>query len=128
MLGRSPLGHKQQQGDNKTPEGRYTLDWKNPNSAFHLSIHINYPNRLDRLRATARGVDPGGEIFIHGMPNNVRNYLWMYPRLSHDEARPLVHEFLRDFDWTAGCIAVTNEEMEEIWQLVSVPTAILINP
>jgi murein L,D-transpeptidase YafK len=128
MLGRNPIGHKEQEGDNRTPEGRYTLDWKNPNSAFHLSIHINYPNRQDRARAQARGVSPGGEIFIHGMPNNISQYRRMYPNLPHEEARELIHRFLSNFDWTAGCIAVLNHEMEEIWRLVKVPTPILILP
>jgi murein L,D-transpeptidase YafK len=128
MLGKDPIGHKVQEGDNKTPEGRYILDWKNPNSAFHLSIHINYPNEEDRAYARSLGVSPGGEIFIHGMPNNVSHYQLQYPGLSEDELREKVYEKLYDTDWTAGCIAVTNEEIQEIYRLVQTGTPIVIYP
>ncbi|THB66305.1 MAG: hypothetical protein D6B27_06890 [Gammaproteobacteria bacterium] len=111
-LGGNPVGHKQQQGDSKTPEGKYTLDWKNPKSSFYLSIHISYPNKDDRQRAKKNGVSPGGSIMVHGQPN------WMswaqYLRLGSD--------------WTDGCIAVTNVEMDEIWQSVDAGTPIYIFP
>jgi murein L,D-transpeptidase YafK len=105
-LGPSPEGHKTQEGDGRTPEGRYILDWRNPNSRFHLSIHISYPNAADRARARRRGVSPGGDIFIHGTP-------W-----------PLV----TIIDWTAGCIAVSNEDMDAIWAAVPDGTPIDIRP
>jgi murein L,D-transpeptidase YafK len=111
-LGFSPIGHKTQQGDGRTPEGTYTLDWRNPHSQFHRSINISYPNPADRDQARRRGVDPGGEIMIHGLPNG-RGWI------GSDHAR---------FDWTEGCIAVTNEEMDEIWAMVADGTPIEIRP
>lgn len=106
-LGFAPQGHKTRSGDGRTPEGRYWIDRRNPRSEFFLSLGINYPNAEDIARAQALGVNPGGDIFIHGEP--VRT------------SRP------RDKDWTAGCIAVTNAEMEEIWALTptGVPITIL---
>lgn len=106
-LGFSPEGHKTQQGDGKTPEGRYAITWRNPESAFHLSLFINYPNAADRAQAAARGVDPGGDIFIHGGS-------WAAGALRRD--------------WTLGCIAVTDAEMAEIWALVPNGTPIEIAP
>lgn len=104
-LGDAPVGHKRQQGDEKTPEGDYRISGRNPNSRFHLSLRVSYPNEADRKQARARGVNPGGDIFIHG--GNVAAY---------------------PFDWTDGCIAVTNREMEEIWSLVPTGTPIRIDP
>ncbi|MBS0660807.1 MAG: L,D-transpeptidase family protein [Verrucomicrobia bacterium] len=101
-LGPSPEGHKQFEGDGRTPEGRYHINWRNPKSDFHLSLKISYPNRTDAARARAAGRSPGGEIFIHGLPNG-------------SGAIGAAHR-LRD--WTAGCVAVTNEEIEEIWRVV----------
>jgi murein L,D-transpeptidase YafK len=106
-LGRDPLGHKQQEGDGRTPEGRYTIDRRNPKSAYHLSLHISYPNETDRERAAAAGVDPGRDIMIHGMPNDGRACAG---------------------DWTQGCIAVTDSEMDEIWELVPDGSAVEIYP
>lgn len=105
-LGFAPEGHKTQEGDGRTPEGRYYIDRRNPNSAFYLSIGISYPNAADRAQAAARGVDPGGDIFIHGTP------------------RP----FRRKRDWTAGCIAVTDAEMREIYAMVPMRTVVDIFP
>lgn len=131
-LGGQPLGHKTQEGDNKTPEGLYTLDWKNPKSAYHLSIHISYPNQADRAQARARGVSPGGDIMIHGMPNETRRWSWLVsPALalaSPDTANEIIHSTLAMFDWTQGCIAVMNWEMEEIYALIDIPTPIEIFP
>lgn len=104
-LGFSPLGHKGIEGDGRTPEGRYTIDRRNPNSEFHLSIGISYPNVDDIARARAMGKSPGGDIFIHGRPKKYR-----------DGKR----------DWTAGCIAVTDRQMEEIYAMVKDGTPILI--
>lgn len=111
-LGDVPKGHKIQQGDEKTPEGLYTIDFRNPKSAYHLSLHITYPNKKDKESAKNRGVSPGGDIFIHGSPNgyNVSN-----------AAYPVT-------DWTDGCIAVTNDEIEEMWKLVRNGTPIEIVP
>ena len=111
-LGRVPVGHKQREGDGKTPEGIYTLDYRNPNSQFHRSIHISYPSPADRESARRRGVPPGGEIMIHGLPNGEG---W----IGKDHAQ---------YDWTEGCIAVTNEEMDEIWAMVADGTPIEIRP
>ena len=105
-LGRDPLGHKQQEGDGRTPEGRYTIDRRNPKSKYHLSLHISYPNGADRELAAVAGVSPGGDIMIHGIK----------PGVPHPE------------DWTQGCIAVTNAEMEEVWELVADGTPVEINP
>jgi murein L,D-transpeptidase YafK len=97
-FGANPKGHKQQEGDEKTPEGNYTLDYKKSNSSFYKAIHISYPNKKDKLSAKGRSVNAGGFIMIHGQ----KNYFgW----LSFITQR---------FNWTNGCIAVTNEEMDEI--------------
>ena len=109
-LGFAPLGHKQVEGDGKTPEGLYRIDRRNPNSAYHLSIGISYPNAQDRANARAMGKRPGGEIFIHGQPND--------PKARKRAARVS--------DWTAGCIAVTNEEIEEIYAMVKDGTVIAL--
>lgn len=111
-LGRNPVGHKERRGDYRTPEGKYLLDWRNPQSRFYRSIHISYPNENDRRRAAAMGVDPGGSIMIHGVPDRY-----------HDD-----QEFLISLNWTEGCIAVTNKDMEEIWALVADNTPIEILP
>jgi murein L,D-transpeptidase YafK len=111
-LGQSPLGPKQRQGDSKTPEGLYTISGRNPASAYHLALRISYPNEADIERARQAGDDPGGDIMIHGLPNG--------------EAESTKHA--RMSDWTMGCIAVTDEEMEEIWRLVPDGTPIEINP
>jgi murein L,D-transpeptidase YafK len=109
-LGKSPLGHKQREGDKRTPEGRYTIDYRNPESRYHLSLHIDYPREEDLERARSEGVSPGGNIFIHGLPNG-----WG----SSPGA-------LAGTDWTDGCIAVDNREIEEIWSLVPDGTPIEI--
>ncbi|MCF1427498.1 MAG: L,D-transpeptidase family protein [Shewanella sp.] len=111
-MGDSPTGHKLQEGDQRTPQGRYILDYKKQDSAFYRSIHISYPNAADRLRAEALGVSPGGQIMIHGEnPNS---------ELSPEEQQA--------FNWTNGCIAVTNKEMDELWQLIRPGTPIEIWP
>ena len=109
-LGGAPEGHKQQEGDESTPTGAYILDWRNPNSIAHLSLHISYPNAADTTQARARGVSPGGAIMIHGIANG-----WGFLGPLH-----------RLIDWTNGCIAVTNDEMREIWALVPDGTPITI--
>lgn len=131
-LGGNPVGHKVQEGDRRTPEGRYTINWKNPKSAFHLSLHISYPNQVDRDRARELGVSPGGEIFIHGMPNSTRNWAWLVsPSLAlagSELPNEMIHQAMSLMDWTNGCIAVLNHEIEEIYQLVDTPTPIEIFP
>jgi murein L,D-transpeptidase YafK len=104
-LGDAPVGHKRRQGDERTPEGDYFISYRNDKSRFHLSLRISYPNEADRRRAKARGVDPGGDIMIHG-------------------ATPIGYTR----DWTDGCIAVTNAEIEEIWRRVPIGTPIHIAP
>src|SRR5262245_47545056 len=111
-LGGNPIGAKQQEGDERTPEGLYTINARNPNSSFHLSLQISYPNAKDRARAAAAGVNPGGLIMIHGIGNGL-GWLGALHRLA---------------DWTDGCIAVTNAEIEEIWELVPVGTSVEIRP
>ncbi len=111
-LGKNPIGAKIQRGDEKTPEGRYKIDYKKPNSSFHRALRISYPNRADRARAKALGVDPGGDIMIHGLD----------PRYAGFGSLHLL------VDWTNGCIAVTNPEIEEIYALVSEGTEVVIFP
>ncbi len=111
-LGKNPVGPKERLGDNKTPEGIYVIDSRNGKSAYHLSLHISYPNEQDRKRAKKLGVSPGGDIMIHGLKNG---FSWV--GASHV-----------DVDWTNGCIAVTDQEMEEIYRLVPNGTVIEIRP
>jgi len=111
-LGGDPVGPKTRQGDHKTPEGVYVLDSRNAHSQFYKAIHISYPNARDRAAARRQGVSPGGDVFVHGLP---RGYGWV--GASH-----------RLKDWTDGCIAVTNEEIDEIWLAVADGTPIEIRP
>jgi murein L,D-transpeptidase YafK len=111
-LGRNPVGPKQREGDFRTPEGVYTIDSRNPNSGYHRSLHISYPNAADRERARKQHVSPGGDVMIHGLPNGY-GYIGAAHRLH---------------DWTYGCIAVTDEELDEIWRLVPNGTPIEILP
>ncbi len=111
-LGGDPVGPKERQGDNKTPEGTYIIDSRNSNSDYHLSLHISYPNEKDKMRAKKIGVSPGGNIMIHGIKNGLS---WVDD--SHTEV-----------DWTKGCIAVTNREMEEIYRFVPNGTIVEIRP
>lgn len=111
-LGGNPVGPKELEGDGKTPEGIYTIDYRNPHSQYHLSLHISYPKREDVARAKKTGGEPGGMIMIHGLPNG----MWIMGRLHH-----LV-------DWTNGCIAVTNREMDEIWRTVPDGTVSELRP
>jgi murein L,D-transpeptidase YafK len=112
VLGGNPAGHKQQEGDQRTPEGRYILDFKKQDSAFFRAIHISYPNQADIRRAQKAGVSPGGAIMIHGQKNGLG---WL-SALS------------QRYDWTDGCIALSNEHMQRVWSFVQVPTAIEIAP
>jgi murein L,D-transpeptidase YafK len=111
-LGRNPVGAKQEEGDMKTPEGFYQIDGRNRQSSFHLALHISYPSAEDAARAAARGVSAGCDIMIHGLPN--------------DEG--WIGAFHRRTDWTAGCIALTNEEIEELWRVIPDGTAVEIRP
>jgi murein L,D-transpeptidase YafK len=111
-LGRDPLGAKRREGDNRTPEGKYRIDYRNPDSRYHLSLHISYPSPGDRERARRAGVDPGGMIVIHGIRNG-----WGWIGRLHRLA-----------DWTRGCIAVTDPEIREIWRSVANGTPIEIRP
>lgn len=111
-LGRQPRGTKLYEGDGRTPEGRYVLDGRNADSRFYRAIHVSYPGRADRARAQALGEAAGGAIMVHGLPNERPGWgeeHWMY-------------------NWTNGCIAVTNREMDEIWDSVEVGTPIEIRP
>jgi murein L,D-transpeptidase YafK len=112
VLGANPMGHKAMEGDERTPEGRYLLDWRNPESGYFRSIHISYPNADDVAAAKRAGVEPGGMIMIHGQPNGYGWWSWL----------------IQMFDWTNGCIAVTDEDMAEIWQMVANGTPIEIKP
>lgn len=112
VFGASPIGHKQQEGDERTPEGRYTLDFKKADSAFYKAIHISYPNAQDVESAKKRGVSPGGAVMIHGQKNH---FGW-------------ASFITQKFNWTNGCIALTNEDMEQVWQAVDAGTPIEIRP
>jgi len=111
-LGREPMGPKRQQGDHRTPEGHYVIDRHNYASAFHLSLHISYPASEDRRQAAVRHVSPGGDIMIHGLPNGMG----------------ALETLFRNVDWTDGCIAVGDEEIEEIARAVPDGTPIVIHP
>jgi murein L,D-transpeptidase YafK len=109
QLGDAPVGHKRFQGDERTPEGRYVIDWGNPNSAYHLSLHISYPNAADEAYAASHGRSAGGMIMIHGQPNSLPT-----GRMPGD--------------WTDGCIALANEEIEALYEAVPDGTVIDILP
>lgn len=109
QFGSAPQGHKRFEGDERTPEGRYIIDTRNPQSAYHLSLRVSYPNDADRAYAAAQGRSPGGDIFIHGQPNALP-----FGRVPGD--------------WTDGCIALSNTEMEELWLAVADGTPIEIRP
>jgi murein L,D-transpeptidase YafK len=111
-LGGAPAGAKRQQGDHRTPEGVYKLDFRNAQSRYYKSLHISYPNSDELQAARKRGINPGGDVMLHGLP---KGYGWV-------GSKHRLH------DWTDGCIAVTNQEMDEIWKLVRVGTPIEIKP
>jgi murein L,D-transpeptidase YafK len=111
-LGRNPVGAKQEEGDNKTPEGIYRIDGRNTESNFHLALHISFPSDEDKAQAAERGVSAGFDIMIHGIRNG-RGWIGAFHRLS---------------DWTAGCIALTDEEIEELWRVTPDGTTIEIRP
>lgn len=108
QLGRQPVGPKRFEGDGKTPEGRYVIDWRNPRSAYHLSLHVSYPNARDVAFARSRGRSAGGMIMIHGQPNDAAGRM--------------------PGDWTDGCIAVSNAEIEMLWDIVPNGTPVEIMP
>lgn len=112
VFGAHPKGHKQQEGDKRTPEGKYLLDYKKEDSSFYKSIHISYPNESDMKRAGKLGVKPGGQIMIHGQKNGLGWLSWI----------------TQSFNWTDGCIAVSNKAMAEIWDAVPAGTPIEIRP
>ena len=111
-LGRGGLAPKEREGDGRTPEGNYLIDMRNADSHYHGALHVSYPNAEDRKRAAKLGVSPGGAIMIHGLPNGM-GWLGAAHRL---------------YDWTLGCIAVTDAEIDEIWNLVPVGTPVEIRP
>ena len=111
-LGRGGLGNKQRQGDGRVPEGNYVIDGSNPASAYHLSLHISYPSPQQVAAAAARGINPGGDIMIHGLPNGL-------PPTERNRNRG---------DWTDGCVAVTDREIEWLWETVPDGTPISIVP
>jgi murein L,D-transpeptidase YafK len=111
-LGSSPAGPKRHRGDGRTPEGRYRIEGRVVESRFHRALRISYPNAADRAFARRAGLDPGGDVMIHGLPNGER---W-------------VGEAHRAYDWTNGCIAVTDDEMSELWELVDDGTPLEIRP
>lgn len=111
-LGGNPIGHKEQEGDNKTPEGLYTLDFKKPDSAYYKAIHISYPNAEDIKNAKKKGVSPGSAIMIHGQKNGYGAFAAV----------------TQQYDWTLGCIALTNSDMDIVWNSIKIPTPIEIKP
>ena len=116
MLGRGGKGPKQKKGDNLVPEGQYVLDYKNPYSLFYKSIHISYPNDEDIRRAYEQGVDPGGDIMIHGYPNNPSRLFKFLNKIG----------LIRLIDWTAGCLSVNDNQIDEIFENIEVPIPITI--
>ena len=116
-LGFNPIGHKVQEGDGKTPEGRYSIDWRNPQSAFYKSLHISYPNVSDQTHAKNLGVSAGGNIMIHGSATT-----------KQVKAIPSLMTYFPQSNWTWGCIAVRNVDIDEIWKLVDNGTIIEIHP
>lgn len=114
QLGRQPIGPKRFRGDHRTPEGRYVIDYGNEASAYHLALHISYPSPDDTAQARAAGRSPGGEVFIHGQPDD-------WPGLA-------AHGGRAPGDWTDGCIAVSDAEMDLLWQVVGDGTPITILP
>jgi murein L,D-transpeptidase YafK len=111
-LGKNPVGPKTRRGDGRTPEGLYYIEGRNPGSKYHLSLRVSYPGPADRANAARRGVSPGGDIMLHGLPREFAS----------------VGALHRQQDWTEGCVALTNEEIEEIWRNVSDGARILIRP
>ncbi|WP_299495078.1 L,D-transpeptidase family protein [uncultured Shewanella sp.] len=111
-LGRNPIGPKRARGDKRTPEGRYTLDYKKTDSAYYRAIHISYPNAEDLRHSRINGLDPGGQIMIHGQDPN--------------STIPVSKR--QKFNWTDGCIALTNKDIDELWQLLDEGTPIVIHP
>lgn len=111
-LGSKPLGHKQQEGDGRTPEGRYVLDYRKADSGYYRAIRISYPNPADRKRASRLGVSPGGNVMIHGQKNGYGRWSFLTQR----------------FDWTLGCIALADADMQQVWELVAIGTPIEIRP
>lgn len=111
-LGTHPVGHKQYEGDGKTPEGLYTINDRNPNSDYHKNLGISYPNAADRDSALAKGLSPGGDVKIHGLRNGFG----------------AIGNMHRTRDWTAGCIAVTDEEIDELYRAVKIGSPIRIKP
>lgn len=112
VFGGNPVGFKESQGDGKTPEGRYILDTKKSDSAFHKAFHVSYPNAEDVNRAKKLGVDPGGDVMVHGQKNG---FGWA--------------SFIsQSFNWTKGCIALTNDDIDAMWEVVDAGTPIDIRP
>jgi murein L,D-transpeptidase YafK len=111
-LGSGGLAPKEREGDGRTPEGNYVIDSRNANSQYHKALHISYPNAEDRKRAARLGVSPGGAVMIHGLPNG----------------KGLIGPAHRLYDWTLGCVAVTDSEIDEIWNLVPLGTPVVIRP
>lgn len=111
-LGGAPEGPKRQEGDGRTPEGHYVLDWRKPNSSYFRALHVSYPDAQDQARAAEAGVPPGGAIMVHGTPN------WAFG----------LGALLQYFDWTNGCIALSNGDMQVVWDRVRDGTPIEIRP
>ena len=111
-LGGNPVGHKRQEGDRRTPEGRYLLDVRKADSAYYRALHISYPDARDVADARSRGVSPGGAVMIHGQRNG---FGWLAPLVQR-------------FDWTDGCVALSNEDMEVVWTLVEPGTPVVLLP
>jgi murein L,D-transpeptidase YafK len=111
-LGFSPERRKEREGDGRTPEGSYTVDARNPRSAFHLSLRVSYPDADDKAHAESLGVSPGGDIYIHGQPNGWCKFLVGHPVK----------------DWTTGCVAVTDAEIREVWSLAPTGVRVVIHP
>jgi len=116
MLGRGGNKPKRKQGDNLVPEGKYIIDYKNPESQFYKSLHISYPNEEDKRKASEAGVEPGGDIMIHGYPNKPKPLFKFLKKMG----------LIKLVDWTAGCVAVDDGEMEEIYHAIEEHTPVTL--
>jgi len=129
MLGSGGSGPKRQDGDRLVPEGQYILDEKNPESLYHRSIHISYPNQKDKERAEKEGVEPGKDVFIHGLPNTKSHAIEILrDQLVKIKDTNKIKVIQKKLDWTKGCIAVSDKEIEEIYNNLLTPTPITIYP
>lgn len=128
-LGLNPIGPKTEEGDNKTPEGEYILDYANSQSNYYYAFHTSYPTEKQKWKARLKGKNPGGNIMLHGYPNQLSEIDYWITKMSlQNEAEEKVRAMMPEYDWTNGCIALLNSEIDEIKTIIKVPTKITIYP